>query len=90
VVANASNLRIGAALYQLPNGPEDESKVNYISFMARSLKAHERNYPAYNEFLGIIYDRKKFHYYLWGRKSTLHQIMDPRPTAMSNRNYLGF
>jgi hypothetical protein len=65
-------------LYQLPNGPEDESKVNYISFMARALKSHERNYPAYKkELLGIIYACKKFHYYVSGRKFTLYT--DHRP-----------
>jgi transposase InsO family protein len=78
VATDASNLGIGAVLYQLPNGPEDESKVNYISFMARALKTHERNYPAYKkELLGIIYACKKFHYYVWGRKFTLYT--DHRP-----------
>jgi hypothetical protein len=78
VATDASNLGIGAVLYQLPNGPEDESKVNYISFMARALKSHERNYPAYKkELLGIIYACKKFHYYVSGRKFTLYT--DHRP-----------
>jgi len=76
VATDASNLGIGAVLYQLPNG--DESKVNYISFMARALKPHEKNYPAYKkELLGIIYACKKFHYYIWGRKFTLYT--DHRP-----------
>lgn len=78
VATDASNLGIGAVLYQLPNGPEDESKVNYISFMARALHAHEKNYPAYKkELLGIVYALNKFHYYLWGRPFTL--FTDHRP-----------
>ena len=76
VATDASNLGIGAVLYQLPNG--DESKINYISFMSRALKPHEKNYPAYKkELLGIIYACKKFHYYLWGRKFVLYT--DHRP-----------
>jgi len=76
VATDASNLGIGAVLYQLPNG--DDSKVNYISFMARALKPHERNYPAYKkELLAIIYACKKFHYYLWGRKFTLYTDHKP-------------
>jgi hypothetical protein len=78
VVTDASNLGIGCILYQLLNGPNDESKVNYILFMARSLKNHEKNYPAYKkELLGIVYALKKSHYYLWGREFTL--LMDHRP-----------
>jgi transposase InsO family protein len=88
VATDASNLGIGAVLYQLPNGPQDESKVNYISFMARSLKPHEKNYPAYKkELLGVIYACKKFHYYLWGRKFTLYT--DHRPlTYIHEQNEL--
>jgi len=83
VATDASNLGIGAVLYQLPNGPDDESKVNYISFMARSLHQSERNYPAYKkELLAIIYACKKFHYYIWGRKFTL--FTDHKPLTFIN------
>jgi len=62
---DASNVGIGCILYQLPNGPNDESVVYYILFMTHTLKKHERNYPASKkELLGIIYTLKKFHYYL--------------------------
>jgi len=78
VATDASNLGIGAVLYQLPNGPNDESKVNYISFMARALHTHEKHYPAYKkELLGIVYALNKFHYYIWGRRFTL--FTDHRP-----------
>jgi len=78
VATDASNLGIGAVLYQLPNGPGDETKVHYISFMARSLKKHELNYPAYKkELLGIVYALTQFEAYLSGRPFTLYT--DHRP-----------
>ena len=42
VATDTSNADIGAVLYQLPKGPEDESVIDYISCMARALKEHER------------------------------------------------
>jgi hypothetical protein len=78
VATDASNVGIGAVLYQLPNGKDDESKVHYISFQARALHKHEKNYPAYKkELLAIIFALMKFHQYLWGRKFTLYT--DHRP-----------
>lgn len=78
VATDASNVGIGIVLYQLPNGESDPTTVNYISFQARSLHKHERNYPAYKkELLGIIFALMKFHHYLWGRKFTLYT--DHRP-----------
>ena len=78
VATDASNLGVGTVLYQLPKGQDDESEVRYISFMARSLKKHERNYPAYKkELLGIVYALKKFHYYLWGRHFKLYTDHKP-------------
>ena len=78
VATDASNVGIGAALYQLPNGEDDGSKVNYVSFQARALHKHEKNYPAYKkELLGIIFALMKFHQYLWGRRFTLYT--DHRP-----------
>lgn len=78
VATDASNVGIGAVLYQMPNGKDNHSKINYISFQARSLLPHEKNYPAYKkELLGIIFALMKFHQYLWGRKFTLYT--DHRP-----------
>lgn len=78
VATDASNLGVGSVLYQLPNGPEDETEVHYISFMARSLKKHELNYPAYKkELLGIIYALNQFSAYIFGRHFTL--FTDHRP-----------
>lgn len=78
VATDASNVGIGAVLYQLPNGRDDTSKVHYVSFQARALHKHEKNYPAYKkELLGIIFALMKFHQYLWGRRFTLYT--DHRP-----------
>ena len=76
IATDASNVGIGCVLYQLPDG--EGGKVNYISFMARSLQDHERRYPAYKkELLGIIYALKKFHYYIAGRHFTLYTDHKP-------------
>ena len=68
VATDASNVGIGAVLYQ---GDEEPIK-KYISFQARSLQPAERNYSANKkELLAIIFALNKFHYYLWGTKFTL-------------------
>lgn len=78
VATDASNVGIGAVLYQLPNGKDDETKVSYISFQARALHKHEKNYPAYKkELLAIIFALMKFHQYIFGRRFTLYT--DHRP-----------
>jgi len=72
VATDASNFGIGAVLYQLPDGEDHPEKINYISFMARSLQQSERKYSATRkELLAIVFALKKFHYYLWGRHFTL-------------------
>ena len=79
VATDASNVGIGAVLYQLPEGvpePKDMQSVlanaNYISFMARTLQDRERKYSATKkELLAIVFALKKFHSYLWGRHFTL-------------------
>ncbi|KAG0345687.1 hypothetical protein BG005_001195 [Podila minutissima] len=38
---DASDVGIGAVLYQLPSGPEHPEDIRYISFMARSLQVSE-------------------------------------------------
>lgn len=72
VATDASNVGVGAVLYQLPHGEEHPEKVRYISFMARALQTSERNYSATKkEMLAIAFALTKFHYYLKGRKFTL-------------------
>src|SRR5690606_1957018 len=46
VATDASNYGIGAVLYQLPGGETEPKNIKYISFVARSLQASERNYSA--------------------------------------------
>src|SRR5690606_2636164 len=71
VATDASNVSIGAVLYQLI--PGQEKKPKWISFIARSLQEHERKYSATKkELLGVVYALKKFQTYLWGNKFTLY------------------
>ena len=71
VATDASNVGIGAVLYQI-NNSNNINTNRYISFQARALTKSERNYSATKrELLAIIFALKKFHYYLWGRKFTL-------------------
>jgi hypothetical protein len=68
VVTDASDMGIGAVLYQLPRGNQYPKEINYISFMAQSLQERERRYSATKkELLGIVFALNKFHYYLWGQ-----------------------
>lgn len=67
VATDASDVSIGAVLYQLPSGPDHPADICYISFMACSLQASECKYSATKkELLGVVFALTKFHYYLWG------------------------
>lgn len=78
VATDASNLGLGAVLYQLVKNDKGETEVRYISFVARSLSQSERRYAAYKkELAGIIFALNKFHYYIYGRRFTL--FTDHRP-----------
>lgn len=84
---DASNYGVAGMLYQLPLGEKDDSKINYIAFMARALQDHEKRYPAYKkELLGIIFTLRKFHYYLWGRRFTLFTDHKPLTFLMDQDN----
>jgi hypothetical protein len=68
VATDASNVGVGATLYQIINGD-----IKYISMMAKSLSSSERNYSATKrELLAVVYALKKFHKYLWGNHFTLY------------------
>ena len=70
IATDASNVGIGAVIYQYDN--EHNSK-KYISFQARALTKSERNYSATKrELLGIVFALKKFHKYVWGTHFTLY------------------
>jgi hypothetical protein len=70
VATDASNVGIGAVLYQIH--PETKAH-NWISFQARSLSTTERNYSATKrELLAVIYALNKFHHYIWGTHFTLY------------------
>jgi hypothetical protein len=73
VATDASNVGLGAVLYQLPEGEANPKNIKYISFVARSLQPSERRYSTtQKELLAIVFALKKLHYYLWGRHFTLY------------------
>lgn len=62
VATDASNVGIGAVLYQVIN-----NEKRYISFLARSLTKSERSYSTTKrELLAVVFALKRFHQYLWG------------------------
>lgn len=68
VATDASNVGVGAVLYQ----DEDNPPHKYVSFQARSLQPAERKYSATKkELLAVVFAFKKFHSYLWGNPFTL-------------------
>ena len=68
MATDASNVGIGAVLYQLPKGPKYPNTINYIFFVSRSLQERERRYSATKrELLAIVFALNRSHYYLWGR-----------------------
>lgn len=68
VATDASNVGIGAVLYQIIDG-----ETRHISFVAKSLNDAQRKYTTTKkELLAIIYALKQFHQYLWGRHFTLY------------------
>jgi len=74
VATDASNVGIGAVLYQIIwNDKTKKKEIRYISFMARSLQDRERRYSAtQKELLAIVFALTKFHYYIWGKQFTLY------------------
>ena len=88
IATDASNVGIGAVLYQIVVDANGKETIRYISFQARSLHKHERNYPAYKkELLGVVFALMKFHQYIWGRRFTLYT--DHRPlTFLHEQNEL--
>ena len=73
VATDVSNVGIGAVLYQLPEGPSNPKKINYICLVARSLQERERKYSAtQKELLAIVFALQKLHYYLWQNPFTLY------------------
>ena len=75
VATDASDVGVGAVLYQLRDGAKEDVSANrlYNLFAARALHSSERNYSATKkELLGIVIALKRFHYFLWGRHFILY------------------
>ena len=75
VATDASDVGIGAVLYQLANDQSEDrlQNRNWICFSSRALHPSERNYSTTRkELLVIVFALKKFHYYIWGRSFSLY------------------
>jgi transposase InsO family protein len=67
VATDASNVGIGAVLFQL-----NDTKVRHLGFFARALSKSERNYSTTKrELLAVVFALNKFHKFLWGNHFTL-------------------
>jgi len=70
IATDASNVGIGAVLYQVDPTTKN---TRWISFQARSLTKAERNYSATKkELLAVTFALKRFHHYIWGTRFTLY------------------
>ena len=68
LATDASNTGISAVLFQ-----GERFKESFISFNARVLNKHEKNYSTTKkELLAIIYGLKEFNDYIYGRKITIY------------------
>jgi transposase InsO family protein len=68
VATDASNVGVGAVLYQTVAG-----KRHYIMFAAKALNAAQRNYPASKkELLALVFALRAFNQWLLGRRFTMY------------------
>lgn len=82
VATDASNVGIGAVLYQ-----EYDDARHYVSFQSTSLAPHQKAYPVtLKELLAIIYALRKYHVYLYGRKFELYTDHRALVFLMDHRN----
>ena len=74
ISCDASNFGIGAVLFQ----PYDDGIELPMANVPKTLTGTQRLYSQiHKEALGVIYELKKFHYFLYGRKFIL--ITDYKP-----------
>ena len=75
VATDASNVGIGAVLYQLRDMQASDCSSNrlWVRFVARALQPAERNYSATRrELLAIVFLLARFRHYLWGNHFVLY------------------
>ena len=69
IATDASNLGVGAMLYQ----EEEDGTRSYVAFASSALNAGQRNYPATKkELYAIIFALNQFRQYIWGTHFTLY------------------
>jgi len=73
IASDASIVRIGVILYQLPDDEDNSKTIKYIDIAACSLQEHKRICcVTKKELLTIVFVLKKFHYYLWQNHITMY------------------
>ena len=73
----------------------DDGQEHPIAFASRSLAPAEKNYSQIEEGMAIIYDKKKFHMYLYGRhfkilsnhKPLQHTLRASKTPTVSSASY---
>ena len=79
VATDASNVGIGAVLFQPSSDEEYITPNNIVAICSKILSQAQRRYPAYKkELCAVVYALRKFHYYLWGRADTV-LVTDHKP-----------
>ena len=72
LATDASNVGVGAVLFQPRADGEFITPRNIVGIYSHKLTRAEKNYPAYRkELLAIVRALTHFHYYLWGRAGTV-------------------
>jgi transposase InsO family protein len=73
VATDASNVGLGAVLYQQIEMDDKRSKIHVIAYASRALSNPEKNYSATKkELLAIVFALEKFRTYIWGSHFTLY------------------
>ncbi len=68
IACDASNVGIGAVLYQPNSYGGDITGDNIVNIISKKLSGTQVNYPAYKkELYAVVYALRKFHVYVWGQ-----------------------
>jgi transposase InsO family protein len=80
IMVDASNLGVGAVLFQPKHEFEMPRIGNIVCFYSRGLKKHELNYPTYKkELLAVLLSLRKWRDYLWNSTIPCRIFTDHKP-----------
>lgn len=79
IATDASNVGVGAVLYQPDSDEGDITATNIVALVSKKLNGASLNYSAYKkELYAIVQALRKFHPYVWGRNDLVIHT-DHRP-----------